>query len=71
MLGTFGKTQTLEIEIPQMEVDDSKEEQKDLTSFTSDEGLVCGLCGGPAKRIGNCAIKCNSCNTTQRSGCGE
>ncbi|MBS3083526.1 hypothetical protein J4423_01855 [Candidatus Pacearchaeota archaeon] len=32
---------------------------------------VCGLCGGPAKRIGNCAIKCSSCNTTQRSGCGE
>jgi len=35
------------------------------------EGLVCGLCGGPAKRIGNCAIRCTSCNTTQRSGCGE
>ncbi|MSS74362.1 vitamin B12-dependent ribonucleotide reductase [Candidatus Pacearchaeota archaeon] len=35
------------------------------------EGLVCGLCGGPAKRIGNCAIICTSCNTTQRSGCGE
>ena len=35
------------------------------------EGLVCSLCGGPAKRIGNCAIICTSCNTTQRSGCGE
>ena len=35
------------------------------------EGLVCGLCGGPAKRIGNCAIRCTSCNQTQRSGCGE
>ena len=35
------------------------------------EGLVCGLCGGPAKRIGTCAIRCTSCNTTQRSGCGE
>lgn len=71
MLGTFGKTQTLEIEIPQIEQSTIKEEQKELTLFTSDEGLVCGLCGGPAKRIGNCAIKCNSCNTTQRSGCGE
>ncbi|MGV8131449.1 MAG: vitamin B12-dependent ribonucleotide reductase [Candidatus Pacearchaeota archaeon] len=71
MLGTFGKTQTLEIEIPQIENSAIKEEQKELTIFTSDEGLVCGLCGGPAKRIGNCAIKCNSCNTTQRSGCGE
>ena len=35
------------------------------------DGIVCGLCGGPAKRIGNCAIRCTSCNTTQRSGCGE
>ncbi len=71
MLNTFGKTQTLDIEIPSVEVSDLKEEQKELTVFTSDEGLVCGLCGGPAKRIGNCAIKCNSCNQTQRSGCGE
>ncbi len=72
MLNTFGKTQTIELEIPTIEiVSDAKEEQKELTLFTSDEGLVCGLCGSPAKRIGNCAIKCNSCNTTQRSGCGE
>ena len=72
MLNTFGKTQLIEIEIPSIEpVSDAKEEQKELTLFTSDEGLVCGLCGGSAKRIGNCAIKCNSCNTTQRSGCGE
>jgi len=35
------------------------------------DGIVCSLCGGPAKRIGNCAIRCTSCNTTQRSGCGE
>ena len=71
MLNTFGKTQTIELEIPQMEVLLVKEEQKELTVYTSDEGLVCGLCGGPAKRIGNCVIKCNSCNQTQRSGCGE
>ncbi|MEK6908681.1 MAG: vitamin B12-dependent ribonucleotide reductase [Nanoarchaeota archaeon] len=71
MLNTFGKAQAIELEIPQMENPLVNEEQKDLISFTSDEGLVCGLCGGPAKRIGNCAIKCSSCNTTQRSGCGE
>ena len=71
MLNNFGSGSTVEIVIPQMESALVNEEQKDLTVFTSDEGLVCGLCGGPAKRIGNCAIKCNSCNTTQRSGCGE
>jgi len=71
MLNTFGNSQILELDIPHMEDTDLNEEQKDLTAFTSDEGLICGLCGGPAKRIGNCAIKCNSCNQTQRSGCGE
>lgn len=72
MLNNFGESRAaMEIEIPQMEEPSIKDEQKALTAFTSDEGLVCGLCGGPAKRIGNCAIKCNSCNTTQRSGCGE
>ncbi|MEK6915749.1 MAG: LAGLIDADG family homing endonuclease [Nanoarchaeota archaeon] len=71
MINTFGNSQLMEIEIPTIEVKDINEEQKDLTAYTSDEGLVCGLCGGPAKRIGNCAIKCNSCNQTQRSGCGE
>jgi ribonucleoside-diphosphate reductase alpha chain len=71
MLNTFGNSQVLELEIPQMEDSETNEEQKDLISYTSDEGLVCGLCGSPAKRIGNCAIKCSSCNTTQRSGCGE
>lgn len=71
MLGTFGNTASIELEIPYIEESDVREEQKNLISFTSDEGLVCGLCGGPAKRIGNCAIKCTSCNQTQRSGCGE
>ena len=72
MLNNFGQgTSTLEIEIPQMEKNTLKDEQKDLTVFTSDEGLVCGLCGGPAKRIGNCAIVCTSCKQTTRSGCGE
>ena len=71
MLTTFGNSHSIELEIPQIEDSNVNEEQKDLTAFTSDEGLVCGLCGGSAKRIGNCAIKCTSCNQTQRSGCGE
>jgi len=71
MIATFGNSSTLEIEIPYAETPETNEQQKDLISYTSDEGLVCGLCGGPAKRIGNCAIKCTSCNQTQRSGCGE
>ena len=35
------------------------------------EGLVCPHCGGPAKRIGNCATYCTSCKQTTRNGCGE
>jgi ribonucleoside-diphosphate reductase alpha chain len=50
--------------------DKPKEEQKALDEF-GNEGLVCGICGGPAKRIGNCAIMCTSCKQTMRSGCGE
>jgi ribonucleoside-diphosphate reductase alpha chain len=50
---------------------DSKiEEQKSLTEF-GNEGLTCPHCGGPAKRMGNCAIFCTSCKQTTRSGCGE
>ena len=82
MLNNFGQgAGGIEVEIPQLELFEVKEEQKDLTQFAHSpelkmdnglsEGLVCGLCGGPAKRIGNCAIRCTSCNTTQRSGCGE
>ena len=74
MLNNFGTGAAgMEVIIPQFETPVIKEEQKDLTQFAaaSSEGLVCGLCGGPAKRIGNCAIRCTSCNTTQRSGCGE
>jgi ribonucleoside-diphosphate reductase alpha chain len=46
------------------------EEQTSIEKFDS-EGLVCPHCGGPAKRIGNCAIYCMSCKQTTRSGCGE
>jgi len=49
---------------------EQKEEQKSLTDF-GNEGLVCPHCGGPAKRMGNCAIYCTSCKQTTRNGCGE
>ncbi len=51
--------------------DDSKDEQKTIKDFGLQEGLLCPLCGGPAQRIGNCAIVCTSCKQTSRSGCGE
>lgn len=47
-----------------------KEEQLSLEDF-GNEGLTCPLCGGPAKRTGNCSIMCTSCKQTIRSGCGE
>ncbi|MSS75120.1 vitamin B12-dependent ribonucleotide reductase [Candidatus Pacearchaeota archaeon] len=46
------------------------EEQASLKTF-GNEGLVCPQCGGPAKRLGNCAMVCTSCKQTTRSGCGE
>lgn len=46
------------------------ESQTAITAF-GNEGLVCPQCGGPAKRIGNCAMFCTSCMQTTRSGCGE
>ncbi|MEK6898791.1 MAG: vitamin B12-dependent ribonucleotide reductase [Nanoarchaeota archaeon] len=51
-------------------LEEPKDEQKSLVDF-GNEGLVCPLCGGPAKRIGNCATYCTSCKQTSRSGCGE
>ncbi len=47
-----------------------KEEQTELSDF-GNEGIVCPLCGGPAKRTGNCSVICTSCKQTTRSGCGE
>lgn len=71
MLNTFGSgAGKTEFEVPQLEAMPQKEEQKGLNEFKN-EGVVCPLCGASAKRIGNCAIKCNSCNQTTRSGCGE
>ncbi len=51
-------------------VESEKEEQKSIEDF-GNEGIICPHCGGPAKRIGNCAIYCTSCKQTTRSGCGE
>lgn len=74
MLTNFGSgAGKVQFEVPQLEMQIQKEEQKSIDEFknASNEGLVCPICGGPAKRIGNCAIKCTSCNQTTRSGCGE
>jgi len=46
-------------------------EQSSLEVFEPVSGLTCPICGGPAKRMGNCAIVCTSCKQTTRSGCGE
>lgn len=71
MLLNFGEgAGKIEFEIESFPEDKPKEEQKALQDF-GNEGLVCGLCGGPAKRIGNCEIMCTSCKQAQRSGCGE
>jgi ribonucleoside-diphosphate reductase alpha chain len=56
--------------ISQISAEQKTEEQKSITDF-GNEGLVCPHCGGPAKRMGNCAIFCTSCKQTTRSGCGE
>jgi ribonucleoside-diphosphate reductase alpha chain len=72
MLNNFGESSgPMEFEVATVtDTINVKEEQKTIKDF-GNEGLVCPLCGGPAKRIGNCAITCTSCNNTSRSGCGE
>lgn len=71
MLSNFGEnTAKVDFEVKQLEADKAKDEQKALEDF-GNEGIVCPICGGPAKRIGNCAIMCTSCKQTTRSGCGE
>jgi len=82
MLNHFGEsTGKIEIDIKPFEVDDEKQLSiKDFGKEDSDEkeaagksheGLTCPHCGGPAKRLGSCAIFCTSCKQTTRSGCGE
>jgi len=69
MLNNFGEGAAgVEVEIKHLE--EEVEEQASLEEF-SNEGITCPICGGPAKRIGNCAIMCTSCMQTTRSGCGE
>ena len=72
MLNNFGENVgkfKKEIVLETIEVDE-KEEQSSLKDF-GNEGLTCPHCGGPAKRMGNCATYCTSCKQTTRSGCGE
>ena len=80
MLNNFGEGNSkMLIEVPILEK--PSEAQQSIAEFTEEngekskdfghEGLVCPQCGGPAKRIGNCAIVCTSCNHVSRSGCGE
>jgi ribonucleoside-diphosphate reductase alpha chain len=69
MLNNFGEGAG-KLEMP-IETLNEKEEQASLVEFSNDEGIVCTICGGPAKRIGNCQIFCTSCKQVQRSGCGE
>jgi DNA polymerase II small subunit/DNA polymerase delta subunit B len=57
------------------------ESQTELTTFKAEEkkseedlsGRACTVCGavGSLKAIGNCQVRCTSCNSTIRSGCGE
>jgi len=69
MMNNFG-TGAGKIEIKIGELEPVKEEQKSLVDF-GNEGLTCPHCGGPAKRLGNCAMVCTSCKQTTRHGCGE
>ncbi len=73
MLNNFGTgAGKIEVEIinPVVSEQSKSEEQKSLVEF-GNEGLVCPHCGGPSKRMGNCAIYCTSCKQTTRNGCGE
>ncbi|MBX4212139.1 vitamin B12-dependent ribonucleotide reductase [Candidatus Pacearchaeota archaeon] len=71
MLTTFGQSSAkIEIEIEPLTPALEEEKQTSIVEF-GNEGLTCPHCGGPAKRMGNCAIYCTSCKQTTRSGCGE
>lgn len=69
MLDNFGESaEGVKIEMKDFEKLD--ETQASLEEF-SFEGITCPICGGPAKRTGNCSIFCTSCKQTTRNGCGE
>ncbi len=69
MMNRFG-TGAGKIEFEIEHIEKPSDMQKGLDEF-GNEGLVCPLCGGPAKRTGNCSIVCTSCKQVQRHGCGE
>jgi len=83
MMNHFGESAAkIEVEIKSLEVEEEKqlsikdfgkEEDRDEREAAgkSHEGLTCPHCGGPAKRLGSCAIFCTSCKQTTRQGCGE
>lgn len=71
MLNNFGEgTGKIKTDLATVDEIYSEEEQAELTEF-GNEGLTCPICGGPAKRIGNCEVKCESCMNVSRSGCGQ
>jgi len=69
MLNSFGKNSgKIQFEIESLEK--THDEQKELKEF-GNEGLICPLCGGNAKKLGNCSLVCKDCKQTTRNGCGE
>ena len=69
MINKFGEgSEKVEFNIEQLE--GSSDKQKELDEF-ADEGLICPICGGPAKKLGSCAMFCTDCKQTTRNGCGE
>jgi ribonucleoside-diphosphate reductase alpha chain len=71
MLNNFGEgSGKVEFKISDLEATKEGEEQASLEEFES-QGIICQICGGPAKRIGNCEVMCTSCKQVTRSGCGE
>lgn len=70
MLNNFGESAGgVVVEIKDFEK--QTEQQASLEKFDTSEGLTCPICGGVAKRTGNCSIVCTSCKQVTRSGCGE
>jgi ribonucleoside-diphosphate reductase alpha chain len=71
MLSNFGsQSGDGKVEVRIETIEKPKDSQLEISDF-GNEGLTCPHCGGPAKRMGNCAIYCTSCKQTTRSGCGE
>jgi len=72
MMNNFGEgAGGIQVDLSDVHEIDMNEQQSSLEEFSADEGITCPICGGVAKRVGNCAIMCTSCKQTTRSGCGE